>query len=170
MRSMGISGLLQFCRDRIPSRSEDVTWVGIEEPTSNRAPYVRESCFWGLDLRVFKLGALRRCGVVSPSKTLHSTSSLSRQITNYYTTHATITILNGWIGKRVRWRESCVLIGYPRGQDGPPLPAQDFTGWSRKKSSLSGHIITLLLAELVATRRLNAGLVIFCIFIDLDFV
>ena len=39
-----------------------------------------------------------------------------------------------------------------------------------EKSSLFGHIINLLFAELVATRRLNAGLVIFCIFIDLDFV
>ena len=36
-----------------------------------------------------------------------------------------VTLLYGWLRKRARWSESCVLIGYPSGQDGPILPARD---------------------------------------------
>ena len=31
----------------------------------------------------------------------------------------------GWLHERARWSKSCVLIGYPSGQDGPILPAQN---------------------------------------------
>ena len=42
----------------------------------------------------------------------------------------------GLLRKRARWSESCVLIGYPSGQDGPILPARDFPLCSRKSEIL----------------------------------
>ena len=44
------------------------------------------------------------------------------------------SFLYGWIREWTRWRESCVLIGYPSGQDdGLFLPARYFWRWSHKK-------------------------------------
>ena len=34
------------------------------------------------------------------------------------------------------WSQSCVVIGCPRGQEGPILPARDFPHWSRKETFL----------------------------------
>ena len=51
-----------------------------------------------------------------------------------------------------RWSESCVLIGYPSGQDGPFLPPRDFPRWSCNKSSLVGHVINPLLTKLTRSR------------------
>ena len=31
-------------------------------------------------------------------------------------------LLYGWLREGARWSESCVLIGYPSGQDGPSCP------------------------------------------------
>ena len=58
-----------------------------------------------------------------------------------------VFLLYGWIRKRARWSESCVLIGYPSRQDGPILPARDFPCWSCKKMFSFGHIINPLLSK-----------------------
>ena len=125
------------------------------------------------------MGTLLLCGVVSPSKNLHATSSLSRHITNYYpwvnpwwTTHNSRKdndikwlsrqagnikriLCSEWLPKRARWASSS---------------RSGFHGLVPQEWFSFGDIINLLLAELAATRWLNAGLVIFCIFIDLDSV
>ena len=43
-------------------------------------------------------------------------------------------VLYSWIHERARCRESCVLIGYPSGQDKPILSTRDVPRWSRKKN------------------------------------
>ena len=37
-------------------------------------------------------------------------------------------LLYGCLSERARWSESCVLIGYPSGQDGPICPARECEG------------------------------------------
>ena len=43
-------------------------------------------------------------------------------------------LLYDWFGTQARWSESCVLIGYRSGRNGPILPAWDCPRWSRKKN------------------------------------
>ena len=43
------------------------------------------------------------------------------------------SLLYGWVRDWARWSESCVLIGYPSGQEGLFLPARNFLRRSRKK-------------------------------------
>ena len=61
-------------------------------------------------------------------------------------------------------KRTLVLIGYPSRQDGcglegPMLPVRDFPQWSKP-----------LLTKFVWSRWLYIGLVLFCIFIELEFV
>ena len=55
------------------------------------------------------------------------------------------------------------------GQDKPFLRSQDISRWSRKKNVLVLAMINPLLTKLVQSRYLDIGLVLFCVFIDLDF-
>ena len=59
-------------------------------------------------------------------------------------------------------------------QDGSILPARDFSlGPERSKIifvTVLSHIINLLLTNLVRSRWLDIGLVLFVVFMDLDFV
>ena len=77
-------------------------------------------------------------------------------------------LLYGWLRERARCSESCVLICYPSGQDGPILPARDCLRWSRKSEVLLaqsfGHIINPLLTKLVRSRWLDIGLILFWVF------
>ena len=76
--------------------------------------------------------------------------------------------LYGWIHQLAIWSESCVLIDYPSGQDGPIVP------WHRsgfptlvpasKRYYFFTYIVNPLLTKLVVARRINIGLVLFCIF------
>ena len=50
------------------------------------------------------------------------------------------TLLYDWLRECARWSESCVLIGYPSGQDGPILPAREFPLCSRKSEFFFGVI------------------------------
>ena len=58
----------------------------------------------------------------------------------------------GWICERAGWSESCVLIGYPRGQDAPILPARDFPRWPARKSQ---HNVTLNIQQLTHHRHFH---------------
>ena len=54
-------------------------------------------------------------------------------------------------------------------QPKPFLLSQDISRWSRKKNVLVLAMINPLLTKLVQSRYLDIGLVLFCVFIDLDF-
>ena len=49
------------------------------------------------------------------------------------------------------------------------LALSDISRWSRKKNVLVLAMINPLLTKLVQSRYLDIGLVLFCVFIDLDF-
>ena len=53
------------------------------------------------------------------------------------------------------------LIGYLRGQDGPILPTSDYPQCPTRTES---HIINPVLTKLVRSRRLDIGLVLFCVY------
>ena len=54
-------------------------------------------------------------------------------------------------------------------QPKPFLLPQDISRWSRKKNVLVLAMINPLLTKLVQSRYLDIGLVLFCVFIDLNF-
>ena len=54
-------------------------------------------------------------------------------------------------------------------QPKPFLLSRDISHWSRKKNVLVLAMINPLLTKLVQSRYLDIGLVLFCVFIDLDF-
>ena len=73
-----------------------------------------------------------------------------------------VTLLYGWINEqKLRWRESCILIGYPSG----PLLRISCVGPANKRSFF-GH--ESLLTKLVRSRWLNVDVIPFSIYIDLD--
>ena len=179
MRSMRISGLLQFCRDRIPSRSEDVTWVGIEEPTSNRAPHVRESCFggWTWEFSRWELYAGVALFLQAKLFTPHHLSQGRWQIiisgvNLWWTTYNSrndndIKWLNrqagemkrilcsDWLPERARWASSS------RSGFHGLVPQENFSFWPYNHS---------LIGRASCDKTVECWPRYFCIFIDLDFV
>ena len=90
----------------------------------------------------------------------------------------------------VRWSKSCVLIGYPSGEDGPIcflflflffclyyyficgpiLPVQDFLLWSCKKKSAFWPYNKSFIDQASLVMMLDIALILFGIFIYLDFI
>ena len=62
------------------------------------------------------------------------------------------------------------MIGYPSGQYEAILPAQDTAFAPQRKFNVLSHVLNPLLDKLVQSRWLDIGLVLFCVFIALDFV
>lgn len=60
--------------------------------------------------------------------------------------------------ERTRWSESCVLIGYPSGQGGPILPAQDFPHWSARRFSFWSFKKSFIGQACSVSRWLDVGL------------
>ena len=90
---------------------------------------------------------------------------------------------------RARWSKSCVLIGYPSGEDGPifflfvclfffyyyficgpVLPVQDFLLWSCKKKSAFWPYNKSFIDQASLVMMLDIALILFGIFIYLDFI
>ena len=91
---------------------------------------------------------------------------------------------------RARWSKSCVLIGYPSGEDpwaylfllffvfcfhyyficGPILPVQDFLHWSCKKMSAFWPYNKSFIDQASLVMILAIALILFGIFIYLDFI
>ena len=89
-----------------------------------------------------------------------------------------------------RWSKSCVLIGYPSGEDGPIfflflflffclyyyficgpiLPVQDFLLWSCKKKSAFWPYNKSFIDQASLVMMLDIALILFGIFIYLDFI
>ena len=89
-----------------------------------------------------------------------------------------------------RWSKSCVLIGYPSGEDGPIfflflflffclyyyficgpiLPVQDFLLWSCKKKSAFWPYNKSFIDQASLVMMLDIALILFEIFIYLDFI
>ena len=91
---------------------------------------------------------------------------------------------------RARWSKSCVLIGYPSGEDGPifflfvclfvffyyyficgpVLPVQDFLLWSCKKKSAFWPYNKSFIDQASLVMMLDIALILFGIFIYLNFI
>lgn len=94
-----------------------------------------------------------------------STGLLSAEVREDTGGYFFIVIIIIWLNPRAGKMK--ILIGYPSGQNGPlGISSVD----PARKDSLFGHIISPLLTKPVLSRWLNIGLILFCVFIDLDVV
>jgi len=71
------------------------------------------------------------------------------------------SLLYGQLCEQARWIESYPVIGYPSGQDGAILPAQDYMHVSCKKNFSESHIINPSSTKLIRLRWLDIGFVLF---------
>ena len=85
-----------------------------------------------------------------------------------------VFLLYGWIRKWARWRESCVLISYLSGQYGLILCAGDLPHRSQKKKvlllTINNNCNKSFIDQAYSVNMAGYCLLLFCIFIDLDFV
>ena len=85
-----------------------------------------------------------------------------------------IFLLYGWIHKWARWRESCVLISYLSGQYRLILCAGDLPHRSQKKKvlllTINNNCNKSFIDQAYSVNMAGYCLLLFCIFIDLDFV
>ena len=68
---------------------------------------------------------------------------------------------------------SCYLIGYPSGQDGPIVAARSFPRWFRKRNVVFGYVINPVLTDEtkpVRSRELGVCLVVSYVFKELVFM